>query len=257
MPSRIRQAARALLALTLALAAALAPPSAEAQPAPDGRAEAVLRASCAALSGLSAYGFTAQVDRALAWPSGDSARASQVVKALVVRPDRFRVEVAGDDRDQTVVCDGKTLTVLDVDANVYGTVEAQASIDDTVRDVLARYGLHSPLANLLYNDPCRGVAEWGPKARYLGLHMAAGRSCHHLLVLGEDMNWELWIDQEDALTRKLVVTDKTLPGWPQYEAVITSWNTSAKIPAKAFAFVPPKDARKVPVLPVSEPQPAN
>lgn len=248
--------AQAALAQYEALVQGQAPPEQPAQER-DARADAVLRSACAALAGLSTYSFTAETDRAMAWPSGDSVRASQTVTARVARPDRFRVDVEGDDRDQDIVCDGKTLTILDVDSNAYGAVEAGASIDETVRDVVSRYGLNAPLANLLFNEPCAGVDNWQARGRYVGLHMAAGRLCHHLLFIGRDMNWELWIDQADALVRKLVVTDKSLPGWPQYQAVITAWNTSVKLPAKTFVFNPPKGARKIPVLPLEQAQPGN
>ena len=71
------------------------------------------------------------------------------------------------------------------------------------------------------------------------------------------MNWQIWIGESDGLPRKIVLTDKSLPGWPQYTAVLTKWNTEARFASSVFVFTPPKDARKIPVLPLGQSNTGN
>lgn len=231
-------------------------PAQAAQAAPDSRARvtdpealAVLQSSCAMLAGLKSYSFTAHVDRDFAYHTGDSVRLAQALRVTAKRPDKFRVEVRGDDRDAVYVYDGKNVTSFDADKGTYGVMEAKGDTDTTIKHLVKAYGLNTPLATLLFADPCSDINLEKVVGRYLGVHAAGGARCHHLAFFGQDMNWQIWIGEADGLPRKILVTDKMLPGWPQYMAVITKWNTSAQYAAGEFTFTPPKGARNVPVLP--------
>lgn len=243
-----------LAVLLAAVCPAMAgPPDSET----DIQAEVLLKASCATLAALKSYSFTAEIDRDFAYPTGDSVRISQTVLAKVQRPDHFRCDMQGDDRDGTIVYDGTALHVLDLDANVYGTMEGKGSTDATVKEAIEKYRIQAPLANLLFADPCGSMNLDKVTGRYLGVHMAAGRSCHHLIFFGQDLNWQIWIDESDSLPRKIVITDKSLPGWPQYSAVLSKWNTAAHFAAGTFAFKPPKGAHQAPVIPIGQGAIAN
>lgn len=231
---------------------AAAPPSGEQ----DMQAEVLLRASCASLAALTTYSFKADVTQDFAYPSGDKVQISKQIQVFVQRPDRFMSLVEGDDSSSVTVYDGKALTMLDRDKMVYGTIAASGSTDDVLRTVLEKYNIEAPLANLVYGNPCGSISLEGVNALYLGLHMAAGRSCHHLAFFGPEHNWQIWVDEADGLPRKLVITDKGLHGWPQFSAVITEWKTARKYPAGFFTFTPPKGARSIPVLPVPASAPA-
>lgn len=238
--------------LLLALTVVLPVRNSHAGEGTDVQAEIVLKVCCDRLATLKSYSFLAEVDRDFAFPTGDSIRLSQAITTRVQRPNRFRCDIIGDDRDGAYVYDGKTLVSYDADANVYGTVEGRGSTDATVQHVIDQYGLQAPLANLLYSAPCASFDLDKVTGRYLGLHSAAGRPCHHLVFFGQDMNWQIWIDEADGLPRKIVVTDKSLPGWPQYTAVLSKWNTEAKFASSIFVFTPPKGAREIPVLPLGQ-----
>ena len=243
----------------LALGATARAQQAEAPPAgeKDLQAEVLLRASCASLAALHSYSFKADVSQDYAYPSGDKVQVSKQIQVYVQRPDRFRSEVEGDDVSSITVYDGKALTMLDRDKLAYGTVAVSGSTDDVLRTLLEKYDIEAPLANLVYGNPCATVSLEGVTAMYLGLHMAAGRSCHHLAFFGPEQNWQIWVDEADGLPRKLVITDKDLPGWPQYSAVITDWKTARKFPAGFFAFTPPKGSHQAPVLPIPTSAPAQ
>lgn len=271
----MRPSLKLVFALSIALAAAWGAPCAMAQsmakakpqeqsqvqapaPAQDPRARvtdpealAVLKSSCATLAGLKSYSFMAQVDRDFAYHTGDSVRLSQSIRVTARRPDKFRVEVRGDDRDVVYVYDGKSFTAFDADKGTYGVMEAKGDTDSTIKHLVKAYGVNTPLTTLLLADPCADIDLEKVVGRYLGVHAAGGTRCHHLAFFGQDMNWQIWIGEADGLPRKILITDKGLPGWPQYMSVISKWDTSAKLAPGEFTFTPPKGARNVPVLPAS------
>jgi hypothetical protein len=270
----MRPSTQFVLALAIALAVAWSAPEAMAQskakpqeqtrvqapapsaaPAPDARtrvtdpeALAVLKSSCDMLAGLKSYSFMAHVDRDFAYHTGDSVRLTQSMRVTAKRPDKFRVELRGDDRDAVYVYDGKSFTAFDADKGTYGVMEAKGDTDATIKHLIKTYGVNTPLTSLLFADPGADINLEKVVGRYLGIHAAGGTRCHHLAFFGQDMNWQIWIGESDGLPRKILITDKMLPGWPQYMAVISKWDTSAKLAPGEFTFTPPKGARNVPVL---------
>ena len=61
------------------------------------------------------------------------------------------------------------------------------------------------------------------------------------------IDYQVWMDEGDKpLPRKMVITTLTDPAQPEYNAIFT-WDLTPKIDAKAFTFVPGKDAVKIPL----------
>jgi hypothetical protein len=138
------------------------------------------------------------------------------------------------------------VTVLDKEHNVYATIEAPATIDATFDRLEDEYGVVLPLADLLYADPYAVLMAGVTYGRYLGLHQAAGVTCHHLAFSQDTIEWQIWIDAgEKPLPRKLVISYVDEPGEPQYSAVIRRWNLDSAVPDGLFTFEAPEGAQKV------------
>ena len=152
----------------------------------------------------------------------------------------------GDTLNRAAWYDGRTVTVLDKEHNVYATIEAPATIDATFDKLEDEYGVVLPLADLLYADPYAVLMAGVTYGRYLGLHQAAGVECHHLAFSQERIEWQVWIDAGDKpLPRKLVISYVQEPGEPQYSAVIRRWNLESKVPDGLFTFEAPEGAQKI------------
>ena len=66
---------------------------------------------------------------------------------------------------------------------------------------------------------------------YVGLSDVAGTRCHHLAFVEQVIDWQIWIEDGTQLVpRKLVITYKTLPGAPQFEAVFSEWDLATRTP---------------------------
>jgi len=77
-----------------------------------------------------------------------------------------------------------------------------------------------------------------------------GTPAHHLAIVGKDADLQLWIQKDGAaLPIKAVVTYKTAPMAPQYEAVLMDWKLGEAIPGDRFEPVLPEGAQEIEFLP--------
>jgi hypothetical protein len=171
---------------------------------------------------------------------------TNVRRAAVERPNRVATDATGDTLNRAAWYDGRSVTVLDKEHNVYATVEGAATIDATLDKLEDEYGVVLPFADLFYSDPYAVLTEDVTYGRYLGLHLAAGVLCHHLVFAQPTIEWQIWIDAgEQQLPRKFVITYVQEPGEPQYTAVIRRWALDSTLPEGLFTFEPPQGATKI------------
>jgi hypothetical protein len=171
---------------------------------------------------------------------------TNVRRIAVERPNRFAADATGDTLNRATWYDGRVFTALDKESNVYATLESAGTIDATLDKLQDDYGLVLPLVDILYSDPYAVLMEGVTYGRYLGIHLAAGVPCHHLVFAQATIEWQIWIDAgEQPLPRKLVITYVQEPGEPQYGATIRRWSLEPAVPEGLFTFEAPEGARKV------------
>ena len=167
-------------------------------------------------------------------------------RVAMVRPNRLAADATGDTLNRASWYDGKSVTMLDKEHNVYVTIEAPATIDATLDRLESEYGVSIPLVDLLYADPYAVLSEGVTYGRYLGIHQAAGVPCHHLVFSQATIEWQIWIDASDQpLPRKLVINYVHEPGEPKYSAVLRRWNLDPQFPDDLFTFEAPEGAEKI------------
>jgi hypothetical protein len=186
--------------------------------------------------------------------SGRKLQYSASNNVMLRRPNRIRADYYGDLRKSSFWYDGKSVTLLHTDKKLYATFSAPKDIDTTVDFAMDKYGLSIPIADLVYSDPYAVLIENVRSGFYEGLHMVNGVRCHHLAFTQENIDWQVWIeDGPQAVPRKVVITHKDSPGWPQYTAVLSDWDFSVRLPDILFTFEAPDGAEHIEFLKV----PAN
>jgi hypothetical protein len=79
-----------------------------------------------------------------------------------------------------------------------------------------------------------------------------GVECEHLAFRNNDVDWQIWIQLGSRpIPRQYVITNKAVAAAPQYTLRIKEWKTDVQVPADAFAFKPPADAKKVDIKALS------
>lgn len=139
--------------------------------------------------------------------------------------------------------DGKSATLLDTLSNIYVSVPAEGTVEQVLDAIETRHDVKMPLASILKKDIYADAAAAVVRARTLGIHDVDGVPCHHLLLQGEEEDWQVWIDAgKQPLFRKMVIDFRDLDGAPQQTILLTDWDLNPKFSAKSFAAVLPKGA---------------
>jgi hypothetical protein len=255
-----RESWTVVAALTLAPLAgaqepAAGPPAAPPPRSVEARAEQELKRMGEFLAKLPKFALEAE-ETFDEIPDGELRRQlTNVRRVAVERPNHLAADATGDTLNRASWYDGRTVTVLDKEHNVYATIEAPGTIDATFDKLEDEYGVVVPLADLLYSDPYAVLMAGVTYGRYLGIHQAAGVDCHHLAFSQATIEWQIWIDAGDKpLPRKLAISYVQEPGEPQYTAVIRRWTLEAPVPEGLFTFAAPEGAQKIDVRAGTRPE---
>jgi hypothetical protein len=211
----------------------------------------LLQQMCDYLKSLKQFSFHAEVAEDQVYSGGKKLQYGLDLETLVRRPDRLRVNAAGDLVNKQLFFNGKTITLYDKTNKVYGTMEVPSNIEGALDKVHKDFGLRVALTDLasplLWDHVSKGLDH----ALYVGMAKVRGVPCHHLAFDRSDVQFQVWIDAGDQpLPRKVVFTQKKLEGSPEWSAVLSDWNSSTPLDDGLFNFVAPAGVQKIKFVPV-------
>jgi hypothetical protein len=177
--------------------------------------------------------------------SGQKVQFGATVDMKVRRPDRMRVDISGDRRNERIYYDGKTFTVFGDKVNFFATFPAPGTLAD-LKDVLEKRGFDLPLADLFYWGTKFDATASITRATRVGAANVEGFVCDHYAIRQKDgVDWEIWIEQGGRpLPRKMVITTTSEPTKPQHSMVM-NWDLGAKFDDQIFTFTPPTNAHQI------------
>lgn len=162
------------------------------------------------------------------------------------RPDRIRATRTGGFADVEMIFDGKTLTLLGKNANLYSQAEIPGTLDHLIDEL--REKLHRPIpgADLLLSDVYDGLMANVVDAKDLGSGVIGGTECDHLAFRTDEVDWQIWIAQgAEPYPCRYVVTSKQVDQAPQYSIEISGWKAGGEAAAGDFAFANATGARQI------------
>ena len=165
---------------------------------------------------------------------------------MLKRPDKIRVTRAGGFADIEMSFDGKMLTLLGKNLNLFTQLEVPGTIDHLVDELKDTYNRPLPAADLLlsnaYDELMRDVVD----VKDLGSGVVGGVECDYLAFRTKDVDWQIWIAQgKHPYPCRYVITSKHLGSMPQYTIQIRDWKTGGEVAATDFGFKNPTQAAKV------------
>jgi hypothetical protein len=251
-PIRIDTARSRRGAIALAIAvlmtmsiAAHAEDTASAAPSPVD----LLRRMSATLKDAETFRFHAEINFDDVLISGQKVQYAGAADITVRRPNGVFVDYRDDLSAKRFWYDGETGTLLDVVQSLYSTAALPANLDAAMHEMKERYKLRLPLGELISSDLFAVIESKALAWGYLGIHDVEGTPAHHIAITGDDADLQVWIQTDKtALPLKFVVTYKTVPQAPQYQAVLMDWKIDARVSDKTFEPALPKGARKIEFL---------
>ena len=106
------------------------------------------------------------------------------------RPDKLRATRTGGFANIEMVFDGKTLTLLGKNANLYAQIEAPGTIDQLVDVLRDKYHRPVPAADLLMADPYKELMPDVTDTKDLGSGVIRGTECDHLAFRTKEVDWQ-------------------------------------------------------------------
>ena len=162
------------------------------------------------------------------------------------RPDKVRVTRDGGFANAEAVFDGKTLTLLGKNANLYGQVDVPGSIDHLIDELRDKYNRPVPGADLLQSNLYDELMPLVIDAKDLGSGVIGGVECDHLAFRTEEVDWQIWIAQgARPYPCRYVITSKLVADAPEYSVQISDWKTGNEVTSSDFSFNNTTNARKM------------
>ena len=237
-PSKLLAASAAALILAIGLGA---PARAD-----EAAAKNLLKAMSDYLTAQKAISFDYDVDLELVSTQQQKIALASSGSLILNRPDKVHLTRTGGFANAEMVFDGKTLTLLGKNTNLYAQVEAPGTIDQLVDALRDKYHRPVPAADLLISDPYKELMSEVNDVKDLGSGVIHGVECDHLAFRTKEVDWQIWIAQgARPYPCRYVITSKKVTGWPQYTIDIWAWKTGAEVASDGFKLEIPTSAKQL------------
>jgi hypothetical protein len=194
------------------------------------------------------FSFQARTIRVYSDAGGEPLHIFHTLKVTVRRPDRLLGDITGDDSENKLIFDGKTLTVFSAADKKYASIPIpEGTIEGMLKEAVGRLGIDFPLADFLSEAPNKAFLTGVTAGGVVNTVTIDGASYLHLFFSQPPgIQLKLWVEKSDrALPSRLIVTYRALPGEPNFIAEFSDWNFDIHPSDTDFAFQPPADAVQV------------
>jgi len=166
--------------------------------------------------------------------------------ATLKRPDKIHVTRAGGFADVEMSFDGKTLTLLGKNLNLYTQLDVPGTIDHLIDELKDTYHRPLPAADLLLSNSYDALMLDVVDVKDLGSGVIGGVECDYLAFRTKEVDWQIWIAHgKRPYPYRFVITSKLVSGGPQYTVQTRDWKTGDEVAATDFRFKNPTKAKKV------------
>jgi hypothetical protein len=196
------------------------------------------------------FSFTARTLRVYRDANNQPLHIGHVIKVVVRRPDRLRIDVNGDDGETQLFYDGKTTFLYGPQTKKYASASAPDNIEAMLHAMAKRLRVDFPLADFVDNAPAKSVLFGITSGREVNTATIDGTPCAHLVFDQPGIEFEMWIEKtERAVPRRLVATYHSVPDQPIFYAEFSDWNFDIHPADAEFVFQPPPGAVAVAIKP--------
>jgi hypothetical protein len=235
-----------------------APPAAVQTPAAPAPVEKpdpkqVVSQMCDFLKSLKEFSFKGEVTDEHTYSGGNKLQFAFAVAGYVKRPDKIRINAAGDRQNKEFIYDGKSITMYDTVKKVYASAPMPPTIDQALAKAHEEFGVKLTTAELANTALFDKITAGAQDQVYVGEGTVFGVTCRHVAFDKGTAEVQLWIEASDRpVLRKVVVTYKDVELSPQWTAYLTDWNVSPQLAESLFVFTPPQGAEKIDFMPMEK-----
>jgi hypothetical protein len=212
-------------------------------PALEPVATKALRIMSDQLRTATSLSFTASIMREEPGTNGQMLDFFKHITVQMQRPDKMRLEVRSDTSDVTLWYDGKNVTLMPATAQMYTTIPAPPTIDQTLAMLKDKLQAHTQLIPFLSSDPYAVLVDGLRSANEIGIVKVGNEQLLHLAFTEPDADWQLWLTgPNQVLPHRVAVIYKNIAGQPRVNIEFSNWRLNPEIPRDAFVFSKPQGA---------------
>ena len=239
---RVSKAAKRT-ALALFLTAVITVPSVAL--AGETEAKAMMKAMTDYMAAQKNLAFRYDAGMDVITKDGEKLQIDYSGRVALARPDRIAATRSGGFANMETFFDGKTLTILGKNKNIYLQLPISGSVDELVDVLQKKYNRPLPAADLLLTNAYSELMADVTEAKDLGSGVIGGNECDHLAFRGKEVDWQIWISQSDRrVPCKYVITSKQVAGFPTYAISFGEWQTGSAADG-TFVFKAPAGAKQI------------
>ena len=214
--------------------------------ADDSAPKAMVKAMSDYMAAQKAISFSFDTDLEIVTKDKQKLALASSGTVTLNRPDKLHVTRHGGFADIEAIFDGKTLSLIGRNANVYGQVDVPGSIDHLIDDLRDKYHRPVPGADLLESNVYDALMPQVTDAKDLGSGVIGGVECDHLAFRTDEVDWQIWIAQgAHPYPCRYVITSKLVDDGPQYSVTIRDWKTGNEVASDDFSFKNSTNAKKL------------
>lgn len=231
---------------SVAFAAVLGLTATSGAKAGEAEAKSLLKAMSDYLAAQNAISFA--FDTSLEVVTKDQQKLSFASSGTVQlnRPDKIRATRDGGFANVEMIFDGKTLTLLAKNDNLYAQAELPGDVDHLVDELRDKFHRPVPGADLLVSNVYDVLMADVVDVKDLGSGFIGGTECDHLAFRNKDVDWQIWIAQgASPYPCRYVITTKQVDQAPQYSVQVRDWQTGSQVAAGEFSFDNATNAKQV------------
>jgi hypothetical protein len=216
----------------------------------DAEALQVLKAMTDYLGGLEQFSMHTENTYDDVLDTGQKIQFGFATEIVVQRPNRIRASRSDGMAEQLYIYDGSSLTIYDPQMELYASLGVPDSIDDFLHYARDRLDLVPPAGDMVFSNAFELLTAGITSGFVVGEALVDGVPCIQLAFTTPVVDWQVWIaaDADRPLPYKYVLTTRDDPAQPQFETVISDWNTTPAIDDGTFEFEPSADAQKIDFL---------
>jgi hypothetical protein len=232
-----------IIAVAVAMAGVATIPVARAD---EAQAKGLLKAMSDYLGAQKAISFDYDTELEIVTAQKQKLGLASSGTVVLNRPDKLHITRVSGFTNVDMVFDGKTLTLLGKNANLYSQLEAPGTIDHLVDELREKYHRPAPGADLLISDPYDQLIPLVTDVKDLGSGVIRGTECDHLAFRTKDVDWQIWIAQgARPYPCRYVITSPKVAGSPEYILDIGGWKAGAEVAPDSFKLQIPPDSKKL------------
>ena len=141
--------------------------------------------------------------------------------------------------NQQVAYDGKNVYGIGDKSKVFVSIPMSGTNDEVMDVLTEEAGAYLPGRDLLYEDVAEELLAEVQESHYLGIAPVAGAACHYVIFRGPDVDWHLWINEDNMLPSKYLITSKWMAGAPEFEMTFSNWDLNPNISDQIFVLSAP------------------